>query len=239
VDRYGAAILILSAALIAGCTQLSPCISGSGNVVSETRTVEPFHSVDLATIGTVYLTQGAPASLQIEAEDTILPLLRTEVRDGVLTIDHNEQCFRNTQPVIIRLTTDEVRRISVSGSGSVVGENEIRSEILETGIGGSGGIDLRVNATDLASAIAGSGTIDLEGSATNHTTVVSGSGKVAAFDLETQRSTVTIEGSGTAEVFATEVLDVTISGSGTVSYRGSPAQVIQEISGSGGLVHAG
>lgn len=239
MDRYGAAILILSAALIAGCTQLSPCISGSGNVVSETRTVEPFHSVDLATIGTVSLTQGAPASLQVEAEDTILPLLRTEVRDGILTIDHNEQCFRNTQPVIIRLTTDEVRRISVSGSGSVVGENEIRSENLETGISGSGSIDLRVNVTELASAIAGSGKIDLRGTATNHTTVVSGSGKVAAFNLETIRSTVTIDGSGTADIFATDVLDVTVSGSGTASYRGSPEHLTQEVTGSGSVVHVG
>ncbi|WP_083523262.1 head GIN domain-containing protein [Methanofollis ethanolicus] len=232
-------MLILSAVLIAGCTQFSPCIEGSGNVVSETRTVEPFHSVDLATVGTVYLTQDATASLQIEAEENILPLLRTRVTDGVLTIDHNGQCFRTTQPIIIRLTTDEVRRVSVSGSGSVVGENEILSENLETGVSGSGGIDLRVNVTDLASAIVGSGSTTLQGTATDHTAVVSGSGKVAAFDLETRGSTVTIEGSGTAEVFATEVLDVTVSGSGTVTYRGSPAHITQEVTGSGGLVHAG
>jgi hypothetical protein len=239
VNRYGAGILILSVALIAGCTQFAPCIDGSGDVVFETRMIEPFHSVDLATVGTVYLTQGAPVSIQIEAEDNILPLLQTKVTDGVLTIDHNGQCFRNTQPIIIRLTTDEeVRRVSVSGSGNVIGENEIRSENLETGVSGSGSIDLRVNVTDLASNIAGSGSTVLQGKAINHTAAVEGSGKVAAFDLETGRSKVTIEGSGTAEVFATEVLDMTISGSGTVTYRGTPAYLTQKVTGSGEVVHA-
>jgi len=235
---YCAFVLILSAALIAGCTQFAPCIGGSGNVVSETRTVEPFHSVDLATIGTVYLTQGAPASIQIEAEDNILPLMQTEVTDGVLTID-NEQCIRSTQPVIIRVTTDEVRGISVSGSGSVISENEIRSENLETGVSGSGSIDLRVNTTEIASTISGSGSTLLRGKATNHTTVVDGSGRVAAFDLETNHSKVTIEGSGIAEVFATDDLDAVISGSGMILYKGNPAHLTQEVTGSGGVVHAG
>ncbi|WP_342677600.1 head GIN domain-containing protein [Methanofollis sp. UBA420] len=239
MNRYCAGILILSAALIAGCTQFAPCIDGSGNVVSETRTVEPFHGVDLAAFGTVYLTQGTPASVRIEAEDNILPLLRTRVTDGVLTIDHNGQCFRNTQPVVFRVTTDGVRRVSVSGSGTVIGENEIRSENLETGVSGSGAIDLQVNVTDLASNIAGSGSTTLQGTATNHTAVVSGSGKVTAFDLETRRSKVTIDGSGTAEVLATEALDVVISGSGTVIYQGNPERLVQEVTGSGSLVHAG
>jgi hypothetical protein len=239
MDRYCAVTLVLSAALIAGCTQFAPCIEGSGNVVSEMRTVEPFHSVDLATIGTVYLIQDGPAPIQIEAEDNILPLLRTRVTDGVLTIDHNGQCFRNTQPVVIRVTTDEVRGVSVSGSGSVLGENEIGSETLETGVSGSGSIDLTVNATDLASTISGSGSTTLRGKATDHTVVVSGSGKVAAFDLETRRSKVTIEGSGTAEVFAIDVLDVVVSGSGTVTYRGNPARLAEDVTGSGSVVHAG
>lgn len=237
MDRYSAGILILLAALIAGCTQFPPCISGSGVVVSETRTLEPFQKVDLATFGTVYLTQGEPSPAVIEAENNILPLLRTRVSDGVLTIDL-EQCVRNTRPVIIRLTTDKIRQISVSGSGSVIGEDEIISESLETGVSGSGVIDLPVRTHQVRSAIAGSGRTRLRGTTADHTAAISGSGKIEAFGLETENSTVVIEGSGAAEVFATEALDVTVSGSGTVTYRGNPAHLSQEISGSGRVAPA-
>lgn len=60
VIRYlpGAAVLLVLL-LTAGCV-LPPCTVGSGNVVSETRDVGTFHSVDLNTFATVVVTQGAP-----------------------------------------------------------------------------------------------------------------------------------------------------------------------------------
>jgi hypothetical protein len=66
-------IILVSFVVIVGCTQ-GPCLLGSGNVISETRTVEPFHSVELNGIGTLSVTQDGSPEVKLEAEDNILPV---------------------------------------------------------------------------------------------------------------------------------------------------------------------
>ncbi len=54
-------------------------------------------------------------------------------------------------------------------------------------------------------------------------------------DCRARQYKARISGSGTADVLATDSLDVQISGSGTVTYSGNP-KVQQDISGSGRLI---
>ncbi|MDD3621511.1 MAG: DUF2807 domain-containing protein [Methanofollis sp.] len=235
VIRYlpGAAVLLVLL-LTAGCA-LPPCTVGSGNVVSETRDVGTFHSVDLNTFATVVVTQGAPGPVMIEAEDNLMPLLRTQVSEGVLVIDHDAVCVRNTTPVVVRVAMDEVKGLAVNGAGSVLGEDQIVADRLATAVSGSGTLDLDVNVTALESVISGSGETRFSGTADEHSAVISGSGTIKGFDLTTKQSNLVISGSGRAEVLATEALDVQITGSGLVTYRGDPT-VTQVITGSGILI---
>lgn len=232
--RYLLGTTVLALVLTAGCTT-PPCTVGSGNVVSETRDLGTFHSVELNTFATVMVTQGTPGPVEIEAEDNLMPLLRTQVSDGVLVIDHDAVCVRNTTPVVVRVTMDEVKSLAVSGSGSVQGEDGIVADRLETAVSGSGALDLDVNVTALESVISGSGETRFSGMADEHNVVITGSGTVKGFDLVTDRTNLVISGSGRAEVLATETLDVQITGSGRVTYRGDPA-VTQVITGSGILI---
>ena len=61
---------------------------------------------------------------------------------------------------------------------------------------------------------------------------ISGSGSYEALDLESKEAEIDLGGSGKASVNVLDDLDVTISGSGSVQYRGNPT-VIQDIRGSG------
>ncbi|MBP2146957.1 hypothetical protein J2129_002411 [Methanofollis sp. W23] len=227
------AVVLLVLVLTAGCT-VPPCSVGSGNVISETRDLGTFHSVELNTFATVLVMQGTPGAVKIEAEDNIMPLLRTRVSDGVLVIDHDAVCVENTTPVVVRVAMDEVRGLAVNGAGSVLGENEIVADRLSTAVGGSGALDLDVNVSTLESVISGSGKTRYAGTAAEHNVVITGSGTVKGFDLATDRTNLVISGSGRAEVLATEALDVQITGNGIVTYRGDPA-VTQVITGSGSL----
>lgn len=76
-----------------------PCLLGSGNVISETRTVEPFHSVELNGIGTLSVTQDGSPEVKLEAEDNILPVIRTRVENGILIIEYDAPCIRNIRPI--------------------------------------------------------------------------------------------------------------------------------------------
>lgn len=120
----------------------------------------------------------------------------------------------------------------VSGSGNMNLRGHFES--FESDVSGSGRVVLRANIDNTANfGISGSGKIEASGSADFVRTRISGSGKVLAADLETKRCEVRISGSGDVEINVISELDATISGSGSVSYRGNPKKVNSNASGSG------
>ncbi len=204
---------------------------GTGEIVSEERKVGEFHSVRLEGSGNLYVTQDKMSSVVIEAEDTILPRLKTSVENGVLVIkDQGFFCFG--RPIDVYLSMDEIKSLAVSGSGKIIGQTLLESEALEMKITGSGKIDANVKATLLETIISGSGESRIRGAAGVHTIRISGSGRIESYDLLTTRSDIIVSGSGKAEIHAIDNLDVTISGSGKVIYKGEPV-IDQTISGSG------
>lgn len=212
------------------------CIAGSGNVISETRSVGEFHSAEMRGSGNLFVTQDGTGDISIEGEDNILPIMKTYVSDGTLIIEQEPlRCVVNSKPVNVYVRMEDVKKLSVSGSGSIVSENKIESVDLEVSVAGSGDINIDVDADKLSTIISGSGEALLKGSATEHIVRISGSGDVQAFGLATTKSDISIFGSGESEVSVSSTLDVIISGSGDVAYKGSPANVNQIITGSGKL----
>ena len=150
-----------------------------------------------------------------------------------------------------KIRTDDLE-LKVSGSGSMELDVEAKGDVeadvsgsgnmnlrghfesFESDVSGSGRVVLRANIDNTASfGISGSGKIEASGSADFVRTRISGSGKVLAADLETKRCEVRISGSGDVEINVISELDATISGSGSVSYRGNPKKVNSNASGSG------
>ncbi len=208
------------------------CIQGSGNVVSKTMDVDEFHSVSIEGQGNLYITQGEEQSLRIDAEDNILEVMETEVSGGKLTVSTGLKCIRPTKPINIYVTMMDVNSLSVSGSGKIQGETPINTDILSVSTSGSGESNLEVNVSELNTAISGSGKETTRGVADMHSIRISGSGKIYGYELVTRTTDISISGSGTCEVHATEELDVLISGSGNIYYKGDP-EVSESISGSG------
>jgi Putative auto-transporter adhesin, head GIN domain len=142
--------------------------------------------------------------------------------------------------------------LNVSGSGSLQLEADASGE-LGADVSGSGRIDFKGNCKDLESKVSGSGKVSVALSSANKVEVgvsgsgkvmasgnakeiktnISGSGEVLAADLQVERCEVRISGSGDVEVNVKSELDATISGSGSVSYKGNPGHVNSHASGSG------
>ncbi len=142
--------------------------------------------------------------------------------------------------------------LNVSGSGSLQLEADASGD-LGADVSGSGRIDFKGNCKDLESKVSGSGKVSVALSSANKVEVgvsgsgkvmangnakeiktnISGSGEVLAADLQVERCEVRISGSGDVEVNVKSELDATISGSGSVSYKGNPGHVNSHASGSG------
>jgi hypothetical protein len=122
----------------------------------------------------------------------------------------------------------------VSGSGDIDLKGKCAG--FESDVSGSGKVILALTITEKADfSVSGSGKIQASGSAESVMTTISGSGKVLAADLQTNSCEVRISGSGDVEINVRNELDATISGSGTVSYKGNPSKVNSHSSGSGSV----
>lgn len=120
----------------------------------------------------------------------------------------------------------------VSGSGTLELKGKCNS--LESKVSGSGKVVIEATVARLADVnVSGSGKILASGTAKEVKASISGSGEVLAANLEVERCEVKISGSGDVEINVKQALDVSISGSGSVTYKGNPNQVNSHSSGSG------
>lgn len=206
----------LHPAMIALCLGVAACtvVRGSGTVVTEERRVEAFTEIELEGSGTVLVALGERSAVTVEADDNVVPLLRTEVEGGRLHLGSKSgTSFISNAPIVFRVTTPSLEQLVLSGSGDVQ-------------IGDLAGGDLEVR-------IDGSGEVVATGTVERLRVVVSGSGTFGGFELQAAEVDVRVDGSGDVEVFASEKLGVEINGSGVVEYAGEPDDVETRVSGSG------
>ncbi len=120
----------------------------------------------------------------------------------------------------------------------ISGFGDFNSSAIETPnaaieIAGSGDINVEeIQAEDLEVKISGFGDASLSGKVTGQDVQILGSGDYDGADLECQAAVVKITGFGNATVWATDTLDINITGSGDVGYYGSP-RVTQSMTGFG------
>jgi hypothetical protein len=123
-------------------------------------------------------------------------------------------------------------KADVSGSGNLQVKGTGRN--FRSQLSGSGKVTMNMNISeDVVFSVSGSGKIDATGKAEEVKTTISGSGRVLASNLEAKRCEVRISGSGNVEINVKDELDASISGSGSVSYKGNPNKVNSNSSGSG------
>lgn len=209
------------------------CLEGSGNVITEERSLSGYHSVDLRGTGNIYITQGEEYYIKLKTDDNIMPLISTTVKKCILLIA-SEKCIGKITCLDVHITMKEIKGLTVSGSGDILGDSLIVAKNLDININGSSKINLNLEATTITSTISGSGDIKLRGHTKVHNAKINGSGTISCFDLGTKRTEVKINGSGNCNIYASEVLNIEINGSGDVIYQGDP-KVTSNTKGSGSV----
>jgi hypothetical protein len=209
-------------------------------IAKESRPVHDFEEVHMEGHGEVFLTQGETEALEIEADEELLPKIKSEVQDGrlVLGMQHWwDYLLPPWGPVRYFVSMKTIRGIALSGSGAVM-SGDIRTDRCHLGMSGSGRASVATLTADEADFhISGSGRIEVGGGAVKRQKVtISGSGHLEGMAVACEEAEVTISGSGNVLLQVAKTLDVHISGSGDVRYRGQPA-VSQHISGSGRISH--
>jgi hypothetical protein len=212
---------------------------------NQVRNLPAFTEISLRIQATLYVEQGAVQKVEIDAPSSDLDEIITEVRDRALVVRYPaKNYFRKPSKkadVIIRVTIPEITELNLSGSGDIVGDNDISTRIMDLNISGSGNIRLgNLLAERVKASIAGSGNIHLEGNqvTTDFTGNIAGSGNIRGENFEAQNVKVNITGSGDCSIRSNGDIRVRIAGSGNFYYSGNP-NIDSSIAGSGKVSEVG
>ncbi|WP_162051846.1 head GIN domain-containing protein [Pontibacter pamirensis] len=227
-------LLLAFSPILLSCDEGGLCLKGEGDVETRSLDVADLEGIRVGGNSRVFIRKGSPQRVEVKGQPNVLDELETEVRDGVWEVGLN-RCLRDHDPVEVYVTTPELNKASVGGSGYVELEDVFESNEFDASVSGSGDIKLRLAANRLNSRISGSGTITAAGVATRHDISISGSGRNSSLDLTTREADVDISGSGRAELNVEDRLDVDISGSGRVYHWGNPS-INADVSGSGKVI---
>jgi hypothetical protein len=214
---------------------------GSGNVISQTREVSGFDAVSVEYPAEVNIKQGTSESLKIEAEDNLLPNLKTQVRNGKLEIFYRREGGKHvnpTKPVKITIVVKDLKDVDFTSAGELTIE-KLKTDNLDVSLSGAGNLNLDgIQVQGLQISLSGAGSMTASGTTDDLDMNISGFGDFDGADLHGKEARVNISGAGSATVWVDNDLNAQISGAGSISYYGSPS-VTRQISGVGGVDHAG
>jgi hypothetical protein len=249
---------ILSVCLL-GFVLLSPAVLGQ----KQTRNVDPFTKIAFRVPGKLYLKQGSPQKVEIEAKQDVLDRIETEVSGGKLTIStenwHNWS-WHGGEDISIYITVKDIEAISVSGSGDLIAQTPLTGNNFDLNVSGSGSMQAELQATgDMQAGVSGSGNLELKGKCKNFDSRISGSGDIfleaaiagaAEFNVsgsgkvkatgsaQSVKAILTGSGKVLASNLETDKCDVRISGSGDVEIN-VKTELEANISGSGSVSYKG
>jgi hypothetical protein len=217
-------------------------VTGSGVVESESRQVGDFNAVSVEYPAEITIRQGTSESLEIEAEDNLLPQLSAEVRNGTLYLENSEQNWRErvnpSEPVLISITVVDLNKVQFPTAGQMQIEG-LETDSLEISVSGAGDVTLtELVAGSLEISLSGAGNIAADGESESLQLRISGLGNFNGGDLQSQDADVQISGAGSATVWAEQTLGASISGAGSIEYYGDP-DVSERISGVGNVSKIG
>lgn len=223
IINTGILIAVSTLFIASSCTKIFDCIRGNNIIATESRNVSSFNAISSQGSFNVYVSYDSVSSLEIKAEENIIPYINTYVRRNTLYLEvQDNRCIRENQPVKIYVNTNSIEQLSLLGSGSIdcswIDESSVILDIL-----GSGDIIATVNVDYLEANVAGSGEIRLYGFADRCSMDITGSGDIAALNMESNECFADIAGTGDMYVWVNDLLDGEILGTGNIYYTGNPS----------------
>ena len=229
------------AMIVSGCKKenMCDCLNSTGPVVSERRSLDSFHRLEVRKNVIVTLYQDSIEYVEVEAGSHLIDLVKTEVNDGVLSITNLNTCnWVRSYDIEIhaRVHLKSLDYIDHYGSEEINCADTLIINELDIRENNSADIRLTMNAqTVYARQMAGGGDIYLSGSSDFCYTFGGSFGYIYAQDFISNTVHVDNRSTGEIHVHAVSWLGVYIGDRGNVYYKGSP-EIASEITGTGKLI---
>jgi hypothetical protein len=210
---------------------------GNGIAATEIRSLPSFSRVRLDAPVHVIVKTGPTYQAYVTSDANLTAAFETDAFAGTLTIGMASGISPSIEPEIV-IVMPELSSLTHNGNGLV--------EIVEDGnfpdvsltMNGGGEILYSGTASTLKATVNGSGDITMEGYASLLVADLRGDGEIHGENLLSGDADVELSGSGFVflDLDYQSVLDLTLTGSGTVEWWGAPAKLNYTLLGTGKVV---
>jgi Putative auto-transporter adhesin, head GIN domain len=214
-------VLLLAAILVVrlvddhAFTRSKKTIIGSGVAATQFRSLSAFGSIAVTGISNLIVRLGAPRSVVVSADNDLLNRITTRVQSHSLVIGNTPGYYSIKTPIRVQVTAPSVDPLRLEGDGDITAAD--------------------INSRNLTLALMGLGTIHASGKATRLRVTISGAGDAQFRQLIAQRVTAVVTGDGGMLLTATNSLNATVTGAGSITYYGNPPHVATTVTGNGAI----
>jgi hypothetical protein len=206
-------------------------ISGNGKVVCQLRDVKGFKAISIKGAYDVYLKKDKLESVQIETDENLLEIIRTELIDSILTISNTKTITRSKE-LKLTISCPNLNSIDFSGASELTSDSNMVYKDLNINVSGFGRIEMDLQSESLSANVSGGAELEFSGKSDELNVSITGAGNIEAQSLVAQICKIDISGFGKAKLNVSQKLEVNISGAGKVEYFGNP-EVKQSVTGAG------
>ncbi len=227
-----------------GCEKdsMCNCLKGTGDVITETRSIEPFRTIETYKNVKVFIVQDSVCYLKVSAGKHLIDGISATVSNNVLLIENKNRCnwlrsFKNN--FVVEVHTPVLNHIINNSSDDIIMLNKFFTDSLSIDChDGLGTVEINVQTpvmwTNLHTGIAdvkGKGTVGV-----NYVYAAS-QGSVDYAQVETGYTFITNKGTNDCYIHVQKELNAEIFYVGNIYYKGNPYKVNSVISGTGNLIH--
>lgn len=211
-------VLFFSLITIASCR----FTTGSGNLLTETRTVDNFDGIAVAGDFDVEVKIGPVTAVVVEADDNILKYIETRTVRHTLTI--STEGLHNFSDVHMKVyvTTPVLVNVKASASATVL----VQDMLAGTGkltfrCSSAADVKAEVDAPEIVADVSSGASLTLRGKTRSFSAEASSGSTMKSWDLLSENTTVKASSGATAKVHASVSLQATASSGATVTYHGA------------------
>lgn len=211
-------------------------VKGNNNIETQTRELETYQEIEVIGSLKANLVSGTEGSIKITTDSNLLEYVEAYVKHNKLILKMKDRISYNSKKgIVIEIPVQDIEKLSLLGSGDIIGNYTLTDKNLNLTVNGSGDIKLDAKSETIIANVAGSGDITLTGTTNKLTATVTGSGDIDAKKLKSNEANLTVNGSGDIASLVKTAVKANVNGSGDIDIYGKTEKVDKKVIGSGSI----
>jgi hypothetical protein len=212
---------------------ISGIVSSAYAADSENRTLKAFDGVKVSGPIKLYLSEGSSEAAKVTVEGIELEKIATEVTGNTLEVKPKPPVLAGSDVNIrVYVTYTKLRELRCTAGAELHSETVIRGDKFEVEVASSGSVYIQVDVTLLSSSVTSAGELTVSGKARDQESGINTGGTMHAFELICDNAYIKIGSGGSAEIYATELIEGSVKSAGSLEFKGDPRkQRVEKSSG--------